>query len=210
MTPEEMVELRDSIIQRHTSFMEITANIPVAPTDINSTDIATDASVEAIFLRAFTAYENDVEQIFLHYATGGITLNNLQPTSHLNTTDRALARNIVKGANKFISWAQADSLAKTAKLYMREGWPLAVVVSANSQFLSDGERVRNRIAHNSPEAIQQFRIVQRNMLGTERLFDLSPGQFLRMKHTRQRILYIDFYMNILTQALIAMMEPAEL
>ncbi|MGA3825327.1 hypothetical protein, partial [Pseudomonas chlororaphis] len=179
------------------------------PNDTPSTDILVDTSVEAIFLRAFTAYENDVEQIFLHYVTGGRTLNNFSPTSYLNTTDRSLARSIVKGSNKFISWAQADSLARAAKLYMHEGWPMAVVVSANSQFLSDGERVRNRIAHNSSEAIQQFKVVQRNMLGTERLFDLSPGQFLRMKHTRQRILYIDFYMNVLNQALLAMMEPAE-
>lgn len=210
MTPDEMLELQQSIIQRHVAFTEITADLAVAPSDSISTDIISDTSVEAIFLRAFTSYENDVERIFIHYVTGGATLNNLRPTSYLSTTDGTLARNIVKGANKFISWAQADSLAKTAKLYMHEGWPLAVVVSANSQFLSDGERVRNRIAHNSPEAIQQFKIVQRNMLGTERIFDLSPGQFLRIKHTRRRILHIDFYMEVLNQALLTMLEPAEI
>ena len=69
MTPEQLAAFGDSISVRHDAFVAHIDQMDPAPVDVESTEHRADAFAEAIFLRAFTAYENDIEALFLHYVT---------------------------------------------------------------------------------------------------------------------------------------------
>lgn len=207
MTPETLIELRDEIEARHIASTDLADQLDAASADVESVDHNSDAIAEALFLRVFTAYESDVEKIFLHYVTGGASLQGVRANSYLSITDEPLARKLTKGALKFLSWAKPDEIKRTAEIYLENGWPIAAMMSSASHYLADCERVRNRIAHNSIEAMQQFNTAQRNLLATERLFTITPGQFLRIRNPRLRKTHIALYFETLYQTLGAMLDP---
>jgi hypothetical protein len=208
MTPEVLVEFKAQIEERHLAAMELVNDLSPASADAASTDHKDDAFAEAIFLRAFTAYESDVERLFLHYVTGGSSLHGEAAHSFLSITDEAHARRLIKAANKFLYWAKPQDIKVTAETYIERGWPLVDMLATSTHVLADCERIRNRIAHNSQEAVQQFAIVQRNFLGTERLFPITPGQFLRIRNTRLTKLHLAHFLQTLAGTLGAIIEPA--
>ena len=207
MTPEQLAEHRDAIAARHAGLTELIDQLDAASADIESRDHRSDAFAEALFLRAFTAYENDVEKLFLHYVTGGASLQGVCASSYLSVQNEALARKLTKAGFRFLSWAKPQDIKATAENYIKDGWPIVSMMATKTQDLADCERVRNRIAHNSPEAAQQFNLVQRNLLTTERLFAISPGQLLRIRNTRLRKLHIQHYLDILNDTLGAILDP---
>lgn len=207
MTPGELTAFRDAVAERRDRFIAIVDAIDPAPEDVESVEHLADAYAEALFLRAFTAYENDLEKLFLHYVTGGTTLQGAVANTYLRVTDEHLARKLTRAGFKFLSWAKPQETRNTADNYLHNGWPISDMMNANSQDLSDCERVRNRIAHNSTEAVIQFNVVQRNMLQTERLFMITPGQFLRIRNKRLKSLHIAYYMEVMDATLQAIMDP---
>jgi len=207
MTPEELLVFSNSISARHTAAISTLGEISPAPDNAPSTEHQVDAYVEAIFLRAFTAYENDMEKLFLHYVTGGRTATGIPAQSYLSITDETHARKLTKAGFKFLSWAKPTEIRNTAEHYLHQGWPIYDMMNAKSQDLSDCERIRNRIAHNSAEASSGFKIVQRNHLGTERIFDITPGQFLRIRSVRLRKLIVTHYLEVMNDTVNAVISP---
>ncbi|MDH3028643.1 hypothetical protein [Methylobacterium fujisawaense] len=207
MTPAALTQFGQSAAERHAAILNFVDSIDVASDTIESTDHQSDAFAEAIFLRAFTHYESSVETLFLHYVTGGVSLSGGRANTYLSIQDEGHARRLTKAGNRFLSWAKPTEIRTTAQNYIENGWPLVDMMAAKEQALADCERVRNRIAHNSFEAAQQFSIVQRNMLGTERLFDLSPGQFLRIRSVRHRKTHLKHYIETLYETLEALLDP---
>lgn len=207
MNPTELIAQGDAIAKRHESMMAAIEKLPIASDSIESTDYQSDAYAEALFLRAFTAYENDVEKLFLHYVTGGLSLDGKPANTYLKLTDEMTARRLTKAGYKFLSWAKPQDIRMTADTYIENGWPISGVMSAKSQDLSDCERVRNRIAHNSLEALVNFNVVQRNLLQTERLFPITPGQLLRIRNARFKKLHIGHYVDVMNDTLSAILTP---
>ena len=207
MTPAELIAYRDAIAARHASMVEAIGQIAVASDSVESTDHQSDAYAEALFLRAFTAYENDLEKLFLHYVTGGLSLDGKSANTYLKLTDETAARRLTKAGYKFLSWAKPQDIRSTADNYIENGWPISNMMNAKSQDLSDCERVRNRIAHNSIEALVSFNTVQRNLLQTERLVPITPGQFLRIRNRRLKKLHIEHYLDVMDDTLSAILTP---
>jgi ABC-type cobalamin transport system ATPase subunit len=114
---------------------------------------------------------------------------------------------VTKAGYKFLSWAKPQETRATADNYIENGWPISDMINAKSQELSDCERIRNRIAHNSLEAVMNFNAVQRNLLRTERLFPISPGQFLRIRNARLKKLHIGHYLDVMRDTLAAILDP---
>jgi hypothetical protein len=135
-----------------------------ASEDQESNDYVSDAHAEFIFLRAFAAYENGLEKLFLHYVTGGTTLQGIAANTYLKITDEQHARKLTRAGFRFLSWAKPEDTRTTAQNYLEKGWPISDMMNTKSQDLTDCQRVRNRIAHDSFEAIGDFKTVQRNML----------------------------------------------
>ena len=207
MTPADLEAYRDATVARFSSTQEIVDELAAAPPDRESADRRADALAEGIFVREFSAYENDLESLFLHYVTGGCSLNGLRANSYLNIGDEERARKLTRAGAKFLSWANPERIRGTASLYIKNGWPICDIMNAESQHLGDCERIRNRIAHKSTESLVQFNIVQRNVLGTERLFSITPGQLLRIRSIKFRRLHMGHYLDVMNGTLQAIIEP---
>ena len=203
----EFRSLSEVIANRHADARALVDQIDPAPSDAESADLRADVFAEAVFLRLFAAFEVDLEKLFLHYVTGGASLSGVKATSYLSVTDEVLARKLTRAGWRYLSWAKPQQVRETAENYMSTGWPISEMMNAKAQDLSDCERVRNRIAHHSPEAIVQFGMVQRNLLRTERLFTLSPGQFLRIRNGRLRKLHLQHYLEVMNETLSAILDP---
>jgi hypothetical protein len=208
MTPEELTAFRQGVDEHHDRFAQQMGNIQSASSDVISTDIESDALAEALFLRLFTAYERNVEFLFYHYVTGGLSAQGNPAPSYLNSRDEQVARRMVRGALRFVNWAKPDAIRETALTYIDRGWPIADMMSAQSQELADCERIRNRIAHNSPESVLQFNVVQRNLFATERLFDITPGQLLRVRHKKHQEIHLSRYATVMKLAIESMIDPS--
>ena len=210
MTPAAILEYSHAITERHAATMVLVDQIAPAPTDDESSDLIdqqADAYAEGLFFRVFTNYENDIEKLFLHYVTGGASLKGGQATSYLNVENEELARKLIRAGGRFLSWGKPEKIRDTAQNYIQDGWPICVSMNARSQELSDCERIRNRIAHKSTESLAQFNVVQRNLLKTERLFLITPGQLLRIRPTRLKKLHIGHYFDVMTETIGAIVDP---
>lgn len=209
MTPAELGDFYNEISDRHTSIMENIFELDPAPADSESDDTKADTYAEALFIRAFATYESDIEKLFLHYVTGGTSLGGDSANTYLRVTDVTLARKLTRAGWRFLSWSKPQEIRTTADTYIEEGWPISSIMNAKSQELADCERIRNRIAHRSIESLRQFNIVQRNLLRTERLFSISPGQLLRIRNSRLRTLHLSHYLGVMTDTLVAIIDPPQ-
>ena len=207
MKPSELIDYRNAIVARHDATMKFVGEIDAAPSNAESSNHQADAYAEALFLRAFTAYENDIEKLFLHYVTGGASLKGLKAKSYIRVTDETLARKLTRAGWKFLSWSKPQHIRATAENYIENGWPVSDMMNAKSQELSDCERVRNRIAHNSHESRSALNLVQRNLLGTERLFPITPGQLLRIRSSRLKKLHIGHFLDVMNNTIYAIIDP---
>jgi hypothetical protein len=207
MSPNDFITFRAETAARQTLFVQQIAGIPTASAEVESTDHSSDGLAEAIFLRAFIAYESSLDALFFHYVTGGVSAQGRAATSYLQPGNELVARRMVKAGFRFLSWAKPEIIRETSKTYIENGWPLADMMSANSQELADCERVRNKIAHNSVEALAEFNIVQRNLYGTERLFSMSPGQLLRTRRRSSPGLQLERYIKVMRETVEAIIDP---
>lgn len=209
MTPEDLALFREEIVQRHERFNHRINQLAFASAEEESLEHDADALAESLFLRYFATYETDIERLFLHYVTGGISLSGRPARSYLQVTEEPRARKIVRAGFKFLSWAKASNVKETATTYLENGWPLTDMLATRTQDLADCEKIRNRIAHHSLEASQEFAAVQRNLFFTERLFPISAGQLLRVRHRTKKKSHIAYYGEVINSMLIAVIDPPQ-
>ena len=129
MNLEELSDFGGRARQRHAASIVALEGLDVASPDELSIDDLQDAYAEAMFIRAFTAYENDLERLFLHYVTGGTTLQGRPANTYLKVTDEYQARKITKAGFKFLSWAKPSETRATAMNYIENGWPISDMLS---------------------------------------------------------------------------------
>ena len=207
MTNADLEACREATVERYSRTKEVVDDLDPAPSIAESSDRTADALAEGIFLREFSAYESILERLFLHYVTGGFSLDGRKANTYLSTSDLNIARDITRGGSKFLSWSNPERIRGTAKLYIENGWPICDTMYGASYDLRDCERIRHRIAHKSDESLSAFNDVQRNLLGTERVFPLTPGQLLRMRRRRLKKLHIGYYIEVMNRAVSMIIEP---
>ena len=207
MKRSELIKHYRAIDARNADALTCAAELAPAPLDRESLEHQADTYAEGLFLRVFTAYESDLERLFLHYVTGGRSLDRRRARTFLSVRDENLARRVVLGGASFLSWSTPKDIRDTVENFIDQGWPISDVMRAHAQDLADIEYVRNRIAHESPKARRDFNAVQRNLLKTERLFRLTPGHLLRMRSQRLGKLHIQHYLEVMHATLEAIVEP---
>ena len=189
MTVADLEEYREATVERYARTKEVVDDLDPASTVAESNDRTVDTLAEGIFLREFSSYEGR------------------KANSYLSTSDLSIARDITRGGSRFLSWSNPERIRDTAKLYIENGWPICDTMNGASHDLRDCERIRNRIAHKSDESLSAFNDVQRNLLGTERIFPLTPGQLLRMRKPKLRKLNIGYYIDVMNRAVSMIIEP---
>lgn len=156
-------------------------NLPFADANRLDQDIEKNAAAEGIFLRAFTIYENSLERLFVLYCCGKPSINAPHPSTRLANCTEEQAIAIAKGGYRFLDWSNPSSIRARADLFFADGEPFRSGIDPRAMMLANMEKVRNRIAHFSSEAQHGYLEVQRGIWGTERVFDMSPGQLLRTR-----------------------------
>ena len=207
MTRRELRALGRRIGERHCATLELVDELDSASSEVESVDTVSDALAEALFMRAFTAYEQDVEALFFHYVTGGASVGGQRARTYLRTRDVAIAKRLAHGSQKFLSWSRPQQIRETAERYIENGWPIIDAMNAGSHVLADCERIRNRIAHRSSHSQLQFDAVQRNLFGTERVFPMTPGQLLRVRSKSGPELCASWYMRTMVETLQQIVDP---
>lgn len=133
---------------------------------------------EGLFFAAFRAYENYLRDVFLLYcmekqpASGGVVRSYLRPRSFFH------AELLVKSSMRFLDWANPDDVVKRAELYLADGFPIKEQYAARMEIFRDMRRLRNHIAHNSPESVAAYRVAIRKQYGVDPVPLPTPGEFL--------------------------------
>lgn len=173
-----------------------------APEDREDPDISANAMFEGIFLRAFTSFENCLEELFLHYCSGGVALGGFTPNSRLSNCTEGDVRAILKMNARFIDWSSPQTVRDRSDLFLRDGEPIRSGIDARSHILTDIEKLRNMIAHDSVEAANAYVEVQRNVFLTERLFKMTPGQLLRTRRRHRPLMsWCAYYLSVMSDAI---------
>jgi len=128
------------------------------------------------FFRMYLSWENFLEEAFvilLVKAKRGIR----GARSLLDVDSRKEAFMIVRGEKRpYIDWTVTKDVRDRATLFFKEGKPFEVPLAAGSLHLERMRKIRNRIAHRSERAEDQFRDLIRELFGAYRRE--TPGSLL--------------------------------
>jgi len=135
---------------------------------------------ENIFFSAFRTYESLMEDVFLLYCMEKPPLSGKKPKSYINPTSFNHAADLIKSSMSFLDWTAPENLIKRSELFLKNGYPVKGVITANQTILQNFKRIRNHIAHNSRESHSKYLIVLRNTLTTVPVKPPNVGEFLLM------------------------------
>lgn len=155
--------------------------VPFAPSEAEDDDPDKSLFVEGVFMRAYTAFEASVEALFLHYACGGASKTGHRPSTRLSGCSHAEARAIIQAGSRYLDWSSPTDIREKAVRIFVGGEPFYSEVNAVSPVLTEAERVRNRIAHESNEARLGMKAVETSRFLTPRAFPMRAGQLLRAR-----------------------------
>ena len=138
------------------------------------------------FLRVFIEWETFLEESFIRFLCG--YESSLGPAALTVHPFRTLsdARTDVLGGQDFVSWQRTSTIIKRCQKYML---PVTLgttpsnsfhekIVASNQARLDAFATIRNRVAHKSSYAKEQFRNTTMQLAG-RRYSAASPGRFLR-------------------------------
>jgi len=128
------------------------------------------------FFRMYLAWEDFLEEAFLILLVKA-KRGTRGARSLLDVDSRREAFTIVKGEKRpYVDWSVAKDIRDRAATFFKEGKPFEVPLAAGSLHLERMRRIRNRIAHRSKHAEDQFRELIRELFGAYRRE--TPGSLL--------------------------------
>ncbi|PHS00185.1 MAG: hypothetical protein COA80_02995 [Leeuwenhoekiella sp.] len=133
---------------------------------------------EGVFLSAFRAYENYVEEVFLLYTLEKKSLSGVKPKSHLKPKNYNHSRDLIRSSMPFLDWSNPESVMERASIYLESGEPLRSALGGAVRDLLDMKILRNQIAHNSEESRRTYAKLLRREYGTAPLKIPPPGRHL--------------------------------
>lgn len=152
---------------------------------------------EGVFLASFRAYELFLEQLFLLFCCGGNTASGRIVVSYLSPKNSAHARHLMQSSMRFLEWNNPDDVVRRAENYLRSGFPIKVPITLRYGVLHDARRIRNHIAHGSPDSEQQYLSALRHHLTIVPARPPRPGEFLLMpSRTTPTIHNLRFFLDL--------------
>ena len=133
---------------------------------------------ESIFFAAFRSYEGFVRDVFLLCCLGVPTGGKHRVVSYLQPRNFSHASQLLQSAMPHLDWTSPDIVLQRAETYLKDGNPFKLPYSTNLEALRDCKRLRNHIAHNSSESMEEYKKVVQRHYKTLPLVIPSPGEFL--------------------------------
>jgi hypothetical protein len=140
------------------------------------------------FLSVVSAWEEFVEHLFLAYMAGAKSPSGYAPRLTLGPCRnrphaiRVLGSVGAGDPHRLFRWNDWTWVAHVAAVYFQNGAPFSLLKEPTLSRLRDAQTIRNRVAHNSAKARNQFKRCVNGLLGEQHDKSLprgfSPGQFL--------------------------------
>lgn len=103
--------------------------------------------VSSAFLRMFIAWEKFIQDAFAKYLIGEISTQGTPVDTFVTPIDLSHANSILIGTNRYVDWANHEIVLRLAKLYLKDGEPIASNIASVSSVLADLKTIRNAAAH---------------------------------------------------------------
>lgn len=203
----DLQQIQADFLAKHQEYRHIISQLPLASVDLPDADTASSIVAEGTFLRYFTLWESSIERSFIYFCLGGAALNGVQPVCRLANCDGDTVRKILTAGQRYLDWSDQQLIRTRAMLFFDRGIPFYDPVIGKSYILADAEKIRNVISHDSLEAWNSYRGVQRNNFQTERSFLMSPGQMLRTRARKTQKNWGEFYLDEIAEAFAAILSP---
>jgi len=136
---------------------------------------------EAIFFRAFRAYERLLRDLFLLYCQEKLHSSGRKAKSYLQPRNFLHSELLIKSSLKFLDWNNPDIVIQRAELYLMDGFPFKIPLNTYRSELHDYRKIRNHIAHDSYESWNGYLSVLRKYYRTIPLRIPPPGEFLLLR-----------------------------
>jgi hypothetical protein len=141
------------------------------------------------FLSIVAAWEEYLENSFLRYMAGAKSESSYSPKLRIgkckNTTHsiQALTGAINSNeATKIMRWSDYSWALTKAEIYFNKAEPYSKIPSLYQERIRDAQIIRNRIAHSSLKARNQFKKMANinigNQVDSPMAFGFSPGKYL--------------------------------
>lgn len=139
-----------------------------------------DLLFESMFIAAFRALENLLEDCFIYSMQGMVDLSGVAVPRHANPTSRQHAREMLMGAQTVLDWTTSGAITRRFETFLQDkNVGLYVGVTGGSSTLSTAKDLRNHIAHNSDESNAKYTKVVGVFYPTMPLTIPTPGQLLQ-------------------------------
>jgi hypothetical protein len=152
---------------------------------------------EAIFFAAFRAYESFIRDIFILYCQEKPTGMGARVRSFLKPRDSLHAEALIQSSMPFLDWSSPDTVLERAELYLEGGFPIRTPYVTNRDTFRDLRRIRNHIAHNSKESLEEYKRVVKKHYRTIPLNTPSPGEFLLQPERKSKSYKLQTYLGLL-------------
>jgi hypothetical protein len=127
------------------------------------------------FAILFTAWEQFLENAFERYVVDA-PLASFRSRHRVLVVDVDTTHDLIRGARKYVDWADPGSVRERAKVFFKNGEPFESVLSAVSDDLTKMRMIRNRCVHFSQHAADQYQKMIRKVFGSGK--HLPPGRLL--------------------------------
>ena len=138
--------------------------------------------VELAFLGVIGSWEEFLEQTLVRYIAGAKCDNDYKPILRLGkAADITHAYHLISGdpkfdpAKGFIGLSNPTTTVDMARLFLEGGRPYTSAFKGQEELLADANRLRNKVAHSSTKAREDFKRTARRLLNLGSQGRLTQG-----------------------------------
>jgi hypothetical protein len=135
------------------------------------------SAYESLYMRSVVSFERFCETLFLDILNQRVRYPRSQCTPRIKKCSGTVLRDVILQNKKYMDWLPYNNTETRAKIYLVKGRPFTNLKKAEKAPLEGILTIRNAIAHSSPHALRQFRLLIEGMplLPKEK----NPAGFLR-------------------------------
>ncbi len=130
---------------------------------------------EIAFVILFTAWEQFLESAF-EISVVDARLSSIKSRHNVLVVDLGTAHDLIRGGQRYVDWADPNTVRTRAKVFFKNGEPFESALSAVSGDVTKMRIIRNRCVHFSQHADEQYQKIIREIVGSGRR--ISPGKLL--------------------------------
>lgn len=136
---------------------------------------------EMIMLRLFSVFEDAVSELAFRLVAGGDYLNGAKPHLMVRARRQDESRGLMLNFGRVkpvanLRWTKAQYIRESVEHVIPIQEKFVVNAQAHGQVIDEMRRVRNALAHNTPNARSEYRVVVRHVYGAN--VSIPVGAFL--------------------------------